>query len=93
MLEIILGGALATNSSDIHLEPTPKATFLRLRIDGLLHTVSKDIKPKIYHSLVSRIKLLSSLKLNVNDQLQDGRFTIKLKDRDIEIQQSIIPSE
>lgn len=93
ILEIILAGALATKSSDIHVEPTAEATTLRLRIDGLLHVISEKIDRKICQSVISRIKLLSNLKLNIHDQPQDGRFTIDLKDRDVEIRTSIIPSE
>jgi len=93
ILEIILAGALQTKSSDIHLEPTALAATFRLRIDGILHIVTEKIDKKTYQSLTTRIKLLSNLKLNINDQPQDGRFTIDLKDRDIEIRTSVIPSE
>jgi len=93
ILEIILAGALQTKASDIHLEPAALATTFRLRIDGILHVVTEKIEKKTYQSLATRIKLLSNLKLNINDQPQDGRFTIDLKDRDIEIRTSVIPSE
>ena len=93
VLEIILAGALALEASDIHLEPTEKFAILRIRIDGILHTAYSEFSRHIYQSVVTRIKLLSGLKLNVHDQPQDGRFTIDLKDRDIEIRTSIIPSE
>ncbi|MEK7465545.1 MAG: GspE/PulE family protein [Patescibacteria group bacterium] len=93
LLEIILGGAMALRSSDIHLEPTKEWGVFRLRIDGLLHTATDQFPLGAYHSVITRIKLLSNLKLNITDQAQDGRFTIALKDRDIEIRTSIIPSE
>ncbi len=93
VLEIILGGALALGASDIHLEPTEKTGLLRLRIDGLLHSVYDGFSPQIYQSIVTRVKLLSGLKLNIKDEAQDGRFTIALEDRAIEIRTSIIPSE
>jgi type IV pilus assembly protein PilB len=64
-----------------------------LRIDGLLHSVFSGFKPAVYKSIITRVKLLSNLKLNVQDQPQDGRFTISLTDRAIEIRTSIIPSE
>ncbi|MDI6733970.1 MAG: GspE/PulE family protein [Patescibacteria group bacterium] len=91
--EIILAGALALKASDIHLEPSAEANKLRLRIDGLLHTAYEEFSHPTYHSIVTRIKLLSNLKLNIIDEPQDGRFTIDLKDRDIEIRTSVIPSE
>ncbi|MCP6720098.1 MAG: GspE/PulE family protein [Patescibacteria group bacterium] len=93
MLEIVLAGALALKASDIHLEPGEEIGSLRLRVDGLLHTAYAKFPPIKHRALVARVKLLSNLKLNIHDQPQDGRFTIKLKDRDIEIRTSVIPSE
>lgn len=93
MLEIVLSGALALHASDIHLEPSRGAGAFRLRIDGLLHPAYNEFSIHTYELLVTRIKLLSSLKLNVRDEPQDGRFTIALKDRSIEMRTSIIPSE
>ena len=93
VLELVLGGAVALGASDIHLEPGKEANFVRIRIDGMLHIVSVNMSEKLYHALVSRIKLLSNLKLNIKDEAQDGRFTINLPKRDIEIRSSVIPSE
>jgi type II secretory ATPase GspE/PulE/Tfp pilus assembly ATPase PilB-like protein len=93
LLEIILGGALALRTSDIHCEPTEQAGALRFRIDGVLHTIVSDIVKHSYELIVTRIKLLSNLKINITNIPQDGRFTVRLKDRDIEIRTSIIPSE
>ncbi|OGG39340.1 hypothetical protein A2116_02415 [Candidatus Jorgensenbacteria bacterium GWA1_49_17] len=93
LLEIILAGGMALGASDIHLEPTGEASALRLRVDGLLHNVSNEIEKQKHLSLITRIKLLSNLKLNIHDRPQDGRFTIDLADRDIEIRTSLIPSE
>jgi type IV pilus assembly protein PilB len=93
ILETILGGAISLQSSDIHLEPGEEKNTLRVRIDGMLHNISSEISEKVHKSLVTRIKLLSNLKLNVRDEAQDGRFTINLPNRAIEIRTSIIPSE
>ena len=93
LLEAVLGGAMALGSSDIHLEPAESAGALRLRIDGLLHSVYQNFDPKVYKSLVTRVKLLSNLKLNISKEPQDGRFTIDLEGRDVEIRTSLIPSE
>lgn len=90
LLEIMLAGAISSNASDIHLEPQEKDVMLRLRLDGVLHElISFDLD--IYRLLLSRIKLVSGLKLNIHDQAQDGRFTIKLEETQIEIRVSIIP--
>jgi len=80
-------------ASDIHFETGDHLAKIRLRVDGLLYDVFSNLKPKSHTSLVSRIKLLSRLKINVNDQPQDGRFTISLSTKDIEIRTSINPSE
>ena len=93
VLEIVFAGALALKASDIHLEPGEQRNAFRLRIDGMLHAAYENFSSSVYHSIVTRIKLLSNLKLNIHDEPQDGRFTIKLMGRDIEVRTSIIPSE
>lgn len=93
LLEIILAGALATRTSDIHFEAEEKGTRVRYRIDGLLHDISSSVPRKNYGSLVSRIKLLCNMKLNIHSEPQDGRFTIKLEAKEIEMRVSLIPSE
>lgn len=93
LLEIILASGMALDSSDIHLEPLESKSILRFRIDGLLHNISSEIEKQKYQSVMTRIKLLSGLKLNIHDRPQDGRFTINLHERNIEIRTSIIPSE
>ncbi len=93
ILEILLAGALALRASDIHLEASEKNVRLRLRIDGLLHDVFTDLKKKVYLFLLSRIKLLSELKLNVHDEPQDGRFAVHLPGKEIEIRVAIAPAE
>jgi len=89
ILEIILAGSIATNSSDIHLEPEESFVTLRYRLDGML-TEILQFDLDTYHLLLSRIKLISNLKLNVGSA-QDGRFSIKLSDTEIEIRTSMIP--
>lgn len=93
ILEVVLAGALNNRASDIHFESEEKGVSLRYRIDGLLRDVLKDLPHDIYRFVVSRIKLLSNLKLNVSDAPQDGRFTIRLKEKDIELRIAISPSE
>jgi len=90
LLEIILAGALALDASDIHLETQEKEVIVRYRLDGVLHEVT-TIPPDAYRVLLSRIKLLSEMKLNVHDRAQDGRFTIRVAPLDIEIRSSALP--
>ena len=93
LIEVILAGAMGLRASDIHTEAEEKKAKLRFRIDGLLHDIFDDIPLDTYRTFVSRIKLLSEMKLNVRDAAQDGRFTIGLGDKDIEMRVSVIPAE
>lgn len=90
ILEIIIAGALATKASDIHFEPQEESVRLRYRLDGMLHDVD-FFEHHIYKLIVSRIKLISALKLNVKQSSQDGRFTIATSDRDVEVRTSVLP--
>ncbi len=92
LIEIILTGTFYLDGSDIHLEPKETEAKFRIRIDGVLHDVLVfDLKT--YKSLLSRIKLLSKLKLNVTSRPQDGRFSILLEGMSIEVRASSLPSE
>ncbi len=93
ILEVALAGAISNRASDIHFEAEEHGVRLRYRVDGLLHDIVPELSKDIYRFLLSRIKLLSNLKLNVSDAPQDGRFTIALPKKEIEIRVSINPSE
>lgn len=93
LLETILAGAMANRVSDIHLEAEEKTAKIRFRIDGILRDIFDKLPPKNYASLISRIKLLSGLKMNIRSQPQDGRFAVALPTKEIEMRVSIIPSE
>lgn len=93
LMEIVLTGALNNRASDIHFESGEHVGRLRYRIDGVLRDVSNSIPMRVYQLIVSRIKLLSNLRLNATNISQDGRFTIGLGGSEIELRTSIIPSE
>lgn len=90
VLEILIAGALKIKASDIHFEPEEKEIRLRYRLDGVLNDVV-NFSPAGYPNLLSRIKLMSGLKINVHDAPQDGRFTIRRENYDIEVRVSILP--
>lgn len=92
LLKIIMVGAILLKGSDIHIEPTQEKTDIRARLDGMLASIA-EIENEKYHKLLSRIKLLSKLKLNVEKEPQDGRFSIKFEEIEIEIRVSTLPSE
>ena len=91
-LQAILAGSVFLGCSDLHLEAQEEQAKLRTRLDGCLHDVIV-FDSKKQSLLVSRIKLLSGLKLNVEDKPQDGRFSISMPDEEIEIRASTLPTE
>jgi type IV pilus assembly protein PilB len=91
VVEIILGGAVATGVSDVHIEPEKETTRVRYRLDGILQEVV-EITNLNYKKVLSRIKLLAGVKLNLTHEAQDGRFTIKINDVDVEVRTSILPA-
>ena len=91
LLDVIVTGAAKTKSSDIHIEPAEKDFLVRFRIDGILQDVVK-LPQSQYKQLISRIKFLASLRMDVSDQPQDGRITIKATGEDIDLRISIMPS-
>ncbi|MEK7514293.1 MAG: GspE/PulE family protein [Patescibacteria group bacterium] len=90
ILEIILAGALATKASDVHLEAEETYVRLRYRLDGVLVDIL-TFDHETFGLLLSRVKLISGLKLNIKKTAQDGRFTIKMGIEDIEVRTSVLP--
>jgi type II secretory ATPase GspE/PulE/Tfp pilus assembly ATPase PilB-like protein len=95
-LEFVMAGGLFAKASDIHIEPEEKGAKMRMRLDGILQDVI-FLNKESARRLTSRIKLLSKVKLNVEDRPQDGRFTVVLpfreKSLEIEIRMSSLPAE
>jgi type II secretory ATPase GspE/PulE/Tfp pilus assembly ATPase PilB-like protein len=89
-LEAIFAGAIALGASDIHIEPESGGIRLRYRLDGVLHDII-DLEQQLYARLMSRLKLLSGMILNIRDEAQDGRFTFTIIDKQVEVRSSIIP--
>ena len=92
LLEIILTGAIDLDASDIHFETEENQIKIRLRIDGVLQDLA-NISHQEYKPLLSRLKLVSGIKLNINDRPQDGRFSINRDKENIEVRSSTLPAE
>ncbi|MAJ97518.1 MAG: hypothetical protein CMI56_02800 [Parcubacteria group bacterium] len=90
VLEVLLGGGLALQASDVHIEPEEDFIRVRFRLDGVL-TEILEFDHETYKLLLSRLKLLSGLKLNTKSSAQDGRFSVKVGDGEMEIRTSMIP--
>ena len=87
----LLGAALKLGSSDLHVEAEQDGIVVRVRLDGILHDAA-TMKKEAYRKLVNRIKLIASLKLNITDRPQDGRFTIRLSTGDVDVRVSTMPT-
>ncbi|NCS98711.1 type II/IV secretion system protein [Candidatus Parcubacteria bacterium] len=90
IVEIIVAAGISADASDIHVEPEDESVRLRFRLDGVLSDVI-GFDYETYNLLLSRVKLLSKLKLNIKNSAQDGRFSVKIGEKEIEIRTSILP--
>lgn len=87
----ILEFAIKSRSSDIHIEPQEDKTRVRYRIDGILH--EKLILPKKVHdAVISRIKILSGMKIDEKRVPQDGRFNFKADNQEVDLRVSSLPT-
>ncbi len=89
-LEVIFAGAIALAASDVHIEPEETGIRLRYRLDGVLQDIV-HLDRSLYSRLMSRLKLLSGMILNIKDEAQDGRFSFSIPEKDIEVRASVIP--
>lgn len=89
-LSTILEYAVKSHASDIHIEPLENALKIRCRVDGVLREIMqlpKSIEP----ALVSRIKILSNLKIDEHRTPQDGQFTVEVSGKDVDLRIAISP--
>ena len=91
VVTLIIAASIPSRASDIHIEAEEKDVKVRFRIDGILIDVAK-LEKKVWPQVVNRIKLLSSLKINITDRPQDGRFTIYLAEDKIDVRVSCLPT-
>ncbi|MGK2848455.1 MAG: GspE/PulE family protein [Minisyncoccota bacterium] len=91
-LEIILSGAKKLHASDIHIEPGEDSARLRYRIDGVLQDIGQ-LPPHLHILLLSRIKMLGKMRLNIRNEAQDGHFFIDLDGKRIDIRVNSIPGK
>lgn len=91
IVTIVIAVALQTKSSDIHIEAEEKDVKMRLRVDGILHDIA-ILPHEVWSKLISRVKLLSGLKINIADRPQDGRYTIFLRDDKVDVRVSTLPT-
>ncbi len=90
LLQSIFEDAVQIGASDIHIEPDESVLRIRQRIDGVLHEQVMKEK-RIATALVSRLKLMSGLDISEKRMPQDGRFNIRVKDRNIDVRVATMP--
>lgn len=91
LLSAIFGGAVLQGASDIHMEPEEHLFKVRYRIDGVLHDAV--LLPKaLQKGIISRLKLMAKLKLNIDNESQDGRIVILKDGQEMDVRVSVLPS-
>ncbi len=90
LLQSIFEDAAQVNASDIHIEPDEKVLRIRQRVDGVLNEQILN-EVKIASALVVRLKLMSGLNISEKRLPQDGRFSIRVKGKSLDIRLSTLP--
>lgn len=91
IVDTILEYALQSRASDIHIEPLLEKTRVRYRVDGIL--IEKLVLPRSVHdAVVSRVKIMSDLKIDEKRVPQDGRFDYQSNNQDVDLRISTMPS-
>jgi len=90
LLTRIVAGAVKMGASDLHIEPGQKEVRLRYRIDGVLQDITTFARSG-WRLLLSRVKVLAGLKLNVQEVPQDGSFVLRVGQDTYDVRVSILP--
>ncbi|TSC95039.1 MAG: type IV pilus assembly protein PilB [Parcubacteria group bacterium Licking1014_1] len=91
MVFVILRHAIESRASDIHIEPGSDSLNVRFRIDGILHR-SLFLPKNVHLSVVARVKILSGLRIDENRIPQDGRFSAKINNKDVDFRVATFPT-
>jgi len=91
MVNNILVEALTQRASDIHIEPYPDILRIRYRIDGILEERSPVVEKKLQDAIIARLKIISKLDITQRRLPQDGRISLRLASRDVDVRVSMLP--
>lgn len=91
IVSTLLEYAIKARASDVHIEPLEEKTRVRYRIDGILHE-KLALPRKVHEAVVSRIKILSNMKIDEKRLPQDGRFSFRSGDQEIDLRVSSLPT-
>ncbi len=92
LLQSLLEDAVQVRASDIHIEPQERTLQIRFRIDGVLQAQA-EAEVRIAAALTQRLKLMASLDIAERRLPMDGRFTVRARDRDIDVRMSTLPGQ
>jgi type IV pilus assembly protein PilB len=91
LVSAIMEQAIRDHASDLHVEPSSTGIAIRLRVDGVLHD-SSEVPLRLLRPLVSRLKILANLDIAQNRVAQDGRFSITVQGRPVDVRVVTIPT-
>jgi len=91
VITLMLATALKVGASDIHIEAEENGVAVRIRIDGVLQEAAMINRDK-WKKIISRLKILARVKINIESKPQDGRYTIYLKTKKIDVRCSFLPT-
>lgn len=92
LLQSVFEDATRAGASDVHIEPQEGELVIRNRVDGILQTLTQADK-RIAPALAQRLKLMAGLDISEKRLPQDGRFTLRLSDRTLDVRLSTMPSQ
>jgi type IV pilus assembly protein PilB len=91
IVSTILEYAVTSRASDIHIEPQEDRVRVRYRIDGILYD-RLSLPKSVQEAVISRIKILSEMKIDEHRTPQDGRFNFKIEDKEVDLRISVLPT-
>ena len=91
LVNSIIERAVTERASDIHLEPHEQEMLVRMRVDGMMRDIL-TVPKNLQSSVISRLKIMSSLDIAERRVPQDGRFNVRMKNKDIDLRVSTLPT-
>ncbi len=91
IVSTILEYAVKSRASDVHIEPQEERVRVRYRIDGILYD-RLSLPKTVQEAVISRIKILSEMKIDEHRAPQDGRFNFKIEDKEVDLRISVLPA-
>lgn len=91
IVSTILEYAVTSRASDVHIEPQEDRVRVRYRIDGILYD-KLSLPKSVQEAVISRIKILSEMKIDEHRTPQDGRFNFKVEDKEVDLRISVLPT-